>query len=119
MNPLGMSMTCSHRENPTVEEQILLYGRLGFDSFFLSSGITCEYEKIPLWAKIGRDAGILLEAVHAPADGVDNLWLTNEAAARAYVERIQKITDLCNMAGVGSWSCIRPTIVSCRFRRSD
>ncbi|MDO4618832.1 MAG: sugar phosphate isomerase/epimerase [Clostridia bacterium] len=77
MNRTGMSVTCSHREKPSIEEQIVLYAKTGFDSVFLSCGVCDDFSKIPKWSQLARENAIILEAVHAPSDKLNSLWEGN------------------------------------------
>ena len=50
MNPIGMSLMISHPDKLSIEEQISLFAKVGFDSFFLSYGVTNTFEQIPFWS---------------------------------------------------------------------
>ncbi len=91
----------SHPEAGNIDQQIALFADAGFDSFFLSCGVTTEFDRIPHWAAIARGVSIAFEAVHAPTDGVNALWLTEDhPATHAYLSRAEHILDLCGEAGV-------------------
>lgn len=98
-NKIGMSILISHPDSYSIEKQIPLFADAGFDSFFLSCGVTEDFSKIPLWAKIGGRCNIEFEAVHAPSKNVDGVWLGNEYGDR-YLQDIESIIDLCSQGGV-------------------
>ncbi len=96
--PLGISLMISHPGAGAIESQIPVFAALGFDSFFLSCGVTADFEHIPAWAALGRRCGIAMEAVHAPTDGVNALWSAAAAdtpAAEAYLARARRLIELC------------------------
>ena len=99
MKKTGMSITNSHRENYSIERQIELFARVGFDSFFLSCGVTDNFERIPYWANISKDNGIIFEAVHSPTEGVNNMWLEGHSADN-YISRTKNIIDMCALGNV-------------------
>ncbi len=92
MYKTGMSITNSHPTQPTIEEQIALYARIGFDSFFLATGVTEEYYKIPHWSEIAATQGIRFEAVHGPTGGANELWA---GKCDGYFAHICRIVDWC------------------------
>lgn len=98
-NKLGMSALISHPEKKSIDEQMRIFAAVGFESFFLSSGVTNEFDKIPFWAACARECGILFEAVHAPSDMVDSVWLGGEASLQ-YQSTTRRIIDLCSDGGV-------------------
>ncbi len=99
--PLGISIMNSHPGAGSIGEQIQLFAAVGFDSFFLSCGVTSDFGRIPHWAAVARDAGIGFEAVHAPTDGVNALWEPSDTVeATAYLGRIHRILDFCGEGGV-------------------
>ena len=98
-NKLGMSVLSSHPEQMPIEEQIALFADTGFDSVFLSCGVTKEFEKIPFWAMTARQHDVVLEAVHNPISIVDSVWLGQEGAEQ-YEENTKKILDFCSQAEV-------------------
>lgn len=99
MQKLGMAILISHPEAGSIEEQIALFAAVGFDAFFLSCGVTEAFERIPYWAERASAAGIDFEAVHAPSDGLDAVWL-DEAEGERYMERIRQVIDHCAAGGV-------------------
>ena len=98
-NKLGMSALISHPEKKSIDEQMQIFAAVGFDSFFLSCGVTYEFDEIPYWAACARGAGIDFEAVHAPHDLVDAVWLGTEASHQ-YQGTMMRIIDLCAEGGV-------------------
>ncbi len=101
-NQIGMSAIISHPGAPSIAEQIGVYAAVGFESFFLSCGVTEEFFRIPEWAAVARRVGVCFEAVHGPSDGVDALWVPEETdGARAYLARAERLIDLCAEGGVG------------------
>lgn len=98
-NKLGMSALISHPEKKSIDEQMKIFAAAGFESFFLSSGVTYEFDKIPFWAACARECGILFEAVHAPSDMVDSVWLGAEQWG-AYKSATERIISLCSEGGV-------------------
>lgn len=98
-NKLGMSALISHPEKKSIDEQMRIFASVGFDSFFLSCGVTNEFDKIPFWAACARECGILFEAVHAPHDLVDTVWLGTEASLQ-YQGTTRRMIDLCADGGV-------------------
>ena len=74
-NQLGMSALISHPDKKTIEQQLQIFADVGFDSFFLSCGVTNQYEKIPYWSACAKSLGISFEAVHAPSDFVNSVWV--------------------------------------------
>ncbi len=101
MQKLGISVMNSHPGAGPIERQIELFAEVGFDSFFLSCGVTADFDRIPCWAGIARRVGIEFEAVHAPTDGVNALWLPEAGAeAEAYLSRARQILDFCGDGGV-------------------
>lgn len=101
MNKLGMSIMISHPDNPCIEEQIPLFAKAGFDSFFLSGGVTSDFSRIPAWAEIASKNGIAFETVHAPARGVNYVWLEESATGEDYLSGIRDVIDHCQAGGVG------------------
>lgn len=99
-NPLGMSAIISHPEKKTIEEQMIICALTGFESFFLSCGVTDEFDKIPFWSKSAQKLGINFEAVHAPSSNVDYVWSGDEGLG-IYKKTTENILDLCS-AGEGS-----------------
>ena len=55
---LGMSILISHPDSYSIEEQIPLFADAGFDSFFLSCGVTEDFSKIPIWAEIAERSSL-------------------------------------------------------------
>ncbi len=98
VNKLGMSALISHPEKKSIEEQIEIFASVGFESFFLSCGVTNEFEKIPLWKNIAESVGIQFEAVHAPSQNVDSVWLCENP--EIYEKQTKSIIDVCSVAGV-------------------
>lgn len=98
-NKIGMSALISHPDKKTIEEQIEIFSSVGFESFFLSSGVTSEFEKIPMWSKFAKCRGIEFEAVHAPSNGVDFVWDSLEKGA-VYKKSIEKIIDYCSVGEI-------------------
>lgn len=94
-NHLGMSALISHPEKKPIEEQMQIFASVGFDSFFLSCGVTDQFERIPFWSNCAKQIGIDFEAVHAPSDMVDAVWQGTEAAA-AYKKATERIIDHCS-----------------------
>ena len=94
-NRLGMSALVSHPDKKTIEEQMEIFASVGFDSFFLSCGVTDEFEKIPYWSKYAKNIGIDFEAVHAPSTMVDSVWKGNEDVV-TYEKLLKKILDFCS-----------------------
>ncbi len=90
--PIGMSITNSHPENPSIDDQIRLYARIGFDTVFLATGVTEEYHKIPHWSETAQTHGIRLEGVHGPTGGANELW---EGRCDGYYRQICRIIDHC------------------------
>ncbi len=102
---LGISVMVSHPEAGEIDRQIPLFASLGFDSFFLSCGVTADFHRIPAWAELAARSGIEFEAVHAPTDGVNALWLPEATAetaeSAAYLDRARRIIGYCAEGGVG------------------
>jgi len=94
-----MSILISHPDSYSIEEQIPLFADAGFDSFFLSCGVTEDFSKIPIWAEIAERCNIQFEAVHAPSKHVDGVWSGNEYGDR-YRQDIESIIDLCSQGSV-------------------
>jgi len=120
-NKIGMSALISHPDKKTIEEQIEIFSSVGFESFFLSSGVTSEFEKIPMWSKHAKYTGIEFEAVHAPSSGVDFVWDSLGKGA-AYKISIEKIIDYCSdgevskiVMHVGTDSKRQPTSAGLEF----
>ncbi len=98
---LGFSVMNSHPQAGSIDEQLRLFGEAGFDTFFLSCGVTSDFGRIPHWAEVAHRAGIDFEAVHAPTDGVNALWLPDATAeTEAYLSRIRRIIGFCREGGV-------------------
>lgn len=93
-----MSALISHPEKKSIKEQIEIFSTVGFESFFLSCGVTNEFEKIPFWKNVADSVGIQFEAVHAPSDNVDSVWLCEKTID--YEKQTKGILDLCSIAGV-------------------
>ncbi len=98
-NKLGMSILISHPAQRSIDEQIRLFAKTGFDSFFLSSGVTDRFDRIPEWSRLAGRHGIAFEAVHNPAAGVDSVWQDVEAG-KDYETTTRKILDLCSAGEV-------------------
>lgn len=94
-NKLGMSALISHPETPGIEEQIRLFARVGFDSFFLSSGVTDRFDLIPEWSALAREGGIEFEAVHHPTGNVDAVWTGGEGREN-YERGVRQNIELCS-----------------------
>ncbi len=99
MNKLGMSAIISHPGAGSIEGQIRLFADTGFDSFFLSCGVTDDFDSIPRWALLAREAGILFEAVHAPSDGADAMWCEGDAVL-PHIAQLLRLIRLCAGGGV-------------------
>ena len=99
MHKLGFSMMVSHPDNPGVSEQIPIFAQAGYDTFFLATGVTGEFNRIPEWADIGRKNGIAFEAVHAPAGGANAIWAEDDSC-EGYLAMIRGLIDLCSNGGV-------------------
>ncbi len=101
MQKLGISVMNSHPEAGCIDRQIELFAEVGFDSFFLSCGVTADFHRIPHWADLARQVGIEFEAVHAPTDGVNAMWLPEGGPeTEAYLARAHRILDVCGEGGV-------------------
>ncbi len=94
----GFSAMISHPGAGEVDRQIPLFAEAGFDTWFLACGVTAAFDRIPAWAKLSAAAGITLEAVHAPTDGVDAMW--GPTLPEAYLSRAESLLDLCSEGGV-------------------
>ena len=94
-NKLGMSAIISHPEKLDIDKQIELFAKTGFDSFFLSCGVTNEFYKIPFWAKKALENSIEFEAVHAPSDFVDGMWESKDSSKR-FSENTKRIIEFCS-----------------------
>lgn len=94
-NHLGMSALISHPEHHSIEEQMAIFAEAGFDSFFLSYGVTDEFEKIPYWSNCARNISIAFEAVHAPSAMVNSVWTGSKNAA-LYQDKLESILDFCS-----------------------
>lgn len=94
VNQLGMSIVISHPESGSIEEQITLFAQTGFDTLFLSCGVTEEFRRIPCWARLAREVGIRLEAVHAPSGLLGAAWQDPEAGEVLY-KQLTGIVDHC------------------------
>ncbi len=92
---LGMSITNSHTENLSIEEQIVYYAREGFDLFFLSCGVTEDFYKIPSWSRLAEKSGIEFEAVHAPSGYVNTVWESGDGYT-LYMRKTKEIIDFCS-----------------------
>jgi len=99
MHTLGMAFLCSHPGAGSIEEQIRLFAKAGFDAVFLSCGVTGELEAIPRWAGLAAANGLVFEAVHAPTDGLNAIWQEGEAG-ESYVERLRRVIRYCTAGGV-------------------
>lgn len=98
-NRLGMSALISHPEQKSIEEQMQIFASVGFQSFFLSCGVTEQFEKIPFWSKHAQNIGIDFEAVHAPSAMVDSVWGGGEQAL-IYKKTTERILDFCSDGAV-------------------
>ena len=96
-NKLGISIMTSHKDKCETDEQIRIFSECGFDSFFLSCGVTEDFGKIIGWSKIAEKNKIQFEAVHAPTGGVDSVWMGN---GEEYIKKIMNILDICSEARV-------------------
>lgn len=85
----------SHPDKLSIEEQISLFAKVGFDSFFLSYGVTSAFEQIPSWSKYARKCGILFEGVHAPSVGMNDVWADGREGDD-YISEIIKILEYCS-----------------------
>lgn len=114
MNKLGMSIMISHKDKMSIENQIRLFSEVGFDSFFLSCGVTNDFNLIPFWSEIAKENNICFEAVHAPSGGANSIWY-NDDSAEEYLKQLRQIIDYCHKGRVDKIvmhvSCgIAPTI---------
>ncbi len=97
----GISVMNSHPDAGAIDRQIPLFAAVGFDSFFLSCGVTDDFARIPYWAEHAAAAGIEFEAVHAPTDGVNALWLPESTLETdAYLARAHRLIGFCAEGGV-------------------
>ena len=94
-NKLGMSILTSHPDKKSISEQIEIYAKTGFDSFFLSCGVTNQFEKIPEWSSIAKRNNIEFEAVHNPNDNVDSIW-QEKILDNQYENSTKRIIDFCS-----------------------
>lgn len=95
-----MSIMISHPNAGSIEEQIALFAQVGFDSFFLSCGVTDDYYKIPEWGTVAEHNGICFEAVHLPSNGLISMWGLDDANAEKAIAEYSKILCFCEKAGV-------------------
>ncbi len=96
---LGMSALVSHPESKNVEQQIEIFASVGFESFFLSCGVSDAFEKIPAWSQCAQAHGIEFEAVHGPSYKVDSVWQGGERA-QLYEKNLFRILDYCSEGSV-------------------
>ena len=94
-NKLGMSILISHPDKKSIDEQIEIYAATGFDSFFLSSGVTSHFERIPEWSRIAKKHNIEFEAVHNPSDKVDSIWNLKNCDNQ-YERTTKEIINFCS-----------------------
>lgn len=101
---LGINIFVSHPQDPSVAEQITAVARCGFDAVFLGSKIPESHSQIPQWARLAKECGIALDAVHASLKfegcNVDDLW-RGYAAGEAYRSELKKLMEFCAEGGVG------------------
>ena len=114
-NKLGMSALISHPEKPSVEDQIRLFADVGFDSFFLSTGVTDRFDLIPEWASLARGCGMDFEAVHHPTGNVDAVWTGGEGR-EIYERGVRRNIEFCSdgevsklVLHVGASSTLEPS----------
>lgn len=120
-NRMGMSALISHPEQKTIEQQLEIFADVGFESFFLSCGVTEQYDRIPDWSKYAKNLNICFEAVHAPSHMVDYVWSEcNET--EFYRKKTKQIIDYCSIAEIsklvlhtGTNSLLRPTQTGLEF----
>ena len=73
-----------------IEEEIRLMKENGFSATFLY----CEYEDFDRDVATFREAGIDVETIHAPYDGINNMWLEGDAGDRM----LQRLLGCCDAA---------------------
>lgn len=100
MNSLGMSVMISHPGAGSIENQISVFADAGFDSFFLSCGVTNEFVKIPEWSETAARCGISFEAVHLPSDYLAAMWGSDTEQAEKALMKYTDIIHLCGSGGV-------------------
>ncbi len=99
MRKIGMSILISHPDKWSISDQIPLFRESGFDSFFLSCGVTSEFHRIPEWSELSRKHGLWFEAVHAPSGGMNSVWQEGEAG-EDYLRMIRGLLTQCADGGV-------------------
>lgn len=73
------------------EKQVECFKKLGVKRTFIGSYIP-EFERI---IKLFRDNGIICETLHAPFDGINNMWLDDESGD-VMLERLKDCIDKCS-----------------------
>ena len=74
MYRLGINYTSSAGMSP--EENFALFKSLGFDAVF--TGCDDNLEKTERYANAAAKSGLFYESMHAPFDGINNLWRVGE-----------------------------------------
>lgn len=92
---IGMSALVSHPDKKSIEQQMEIFSSAGFESFFLSCGVTEKFAKISFWSKFAKNIGIDFEAVHAPSAFVDTVWDEN-ASSQIYEDALDEIMGFCS-----------------------
>lgn len=72
----------------SVEEQIKLFKKVGFEAFF-----TMWDENIALYRKTADETGMIYQSVHAPFGNAAKMWSDAEEAAEAVEELLRCIAD--------------------------
>ncbi|MBE6715811.1 MAG: sugar phosphate isomerase/epimerase [Ruminococcaceae bacterium] len=93
-----LCMNTSPAFGVSLEEQIVMLGKTGFEGFF-----TPWYENCPmdLWAKTARDNNMIYQSVHAPFGGVKKLWHGQDDEADIAEKELVDCVHDCSDNGIG------------------
>lgn len=94
MRRIGIQMHA--KPGLSTEAYIKQIKALGFDATF--TGVL-PMEKIPALAQLLAEEGIFWESMHAPFDGINNIWLEGEEGD-TMLARLKNGVDACALAGV-------------------
>lgn len=95
MYRLGINYTSSSNLSP--EENFALFKSLGFDAVF--TGCDDNLEKTERYANAAAKNSLLFESLHAPFDGINNLWREGEDG-ELMLFRIISCIERCGKYGI-------------------
>ena len=93
MNKIGVNHSDHFGMN--ADDSCRLFSQIGFDAFFVEYHDTKQTQS---FAEAAQTHDLFFESLHAPFDGINNIWLDNEAG-EDMLRRLINGIDMCVVAG--------------------